>query len=120
MGSPAAQYFQQLFSATPYHIAEDLFYGYPSSVTDEDNSLLSKIPEAEEILAAIKSLDRNSAPRPRWIYRTVLYFMLGYHSDRSCGDGVGIISGGSSRQKNHLDFAYPHSQSQEHQVAFRL
>lgn len=58
------QHFQNLFSATPYSIQEELFEGYPQLVTAAINRGLEGLPSAEEVWESILDLSPDSAPEP--------------------------------------------------------
>lgn len=60
----AVLHFQEIFSASPYCMDEELFGGYPISVADDVNRMLEKIPDMNEIWEAIQMLPPDSAPGP--------------------------------------------------------
>lgn len=57
IGYQAMEYFFDLFMASPYHIAEQLFSGIPQQVSESDNNSFYALPLNEEILHAIKSMN---------------------------------------------------------------
>lgn len=58
------RHFQNLFSATPYSIQEELFEGYPQLVTAAINRGLEGLPSAEEVWESILDLSPDSALEP--------------------------------------------------------
>lgn len=62
IGYQAMEYFFDLFMASPYHIAEQLFSGIPQQVSESDNNSFYALRLNEEILHAIKSMNHWSSP----------------------------------------------------------
>lgn len=60
----AVNHFKEIFSASSYCIHEELFEGYPRSVTQEMNSKLEEVPNTQEVWEAIQNLPPDSAPGP--------------------------------------------------------
>lgn len=58
----AKNYFQGLFTATPYCMHEELFDGYHQSVSNEMNKMMEEIPNVDEVKEAIHGLSPDSAP----------------------------------------------------------
>lgn len=62
IGQLASQHFGELFSATPFHLNNELFMDIPQSVSDEMNHELCTIPSEQEIWENVKAISPDSAP----------------------------------------------------------
>lgn len=58
----AVDFFENLFTASPYFMHEELFDDYPREVTEDMNAKLIEVPTTREIWDAVSQLSPDSAP----------------------------------------------------------
>lgn len=58
----AVNYFQAIFSSSPFWMKEELFDGYQSCISEEINKQLETIPDMNELWEAVQNLPPDSAP----------------------------------------------------------
>ncbi|CAH9113234.1 unnamed protein product [Cuscuta europaea] len=64
IGEAVISFFSHLYSLDPNIEADEILQHIPKIVSNEDNYMLMKLPESEEIKNAVWGLNQNGAPGP--------------------------------------------------------
>lgn len=62
IGEMAVDYFKGCFTSQAHVINEELFQDFSISINVEDNEILEKVPDLQEVWNAIKNFNPNSSP----------------------------------------------------------
>lgn len=62
IGRLAVEFFSDLFTASPYHLDEELFANIQPRVSPAEDQIFNSLPTMEEISETIKQLNPSSSP----------------------------------------------------------
>lgn len=91
----AVRHFQDIFTASPYELQEELFEEHPATITNDMNRSIEALPTTKEVLEGIKSLYPDSAPGPDG-FTGISLAGVWNNSGRYDGDDMWVLFGRSS------------------------